>query len=258
MLNNILNARIMAMVEELSVSDVISTRAEERTNYSARFAPVAVGTVKDYEGSIEWDKASVTPLELELKQKKMFAFGVDDIEALKTNPEQIDKSAKKQARNISREEDKFILNLLAKGSGKTIQREIAEPKLAYDALVDANKELSKLDAPYEDRFLIISHDFLGMIEKDARFTNNYEVLANGLVQGANVNGSQIIAVNTLPANTALAVQKDGVGFERFLDKIETMRLQNAFADGIRGLSVFDGVVLDKDFIVKIDTKVTTK
>lgn len=253
---NILEARLLANVNEVSISDVISTEADSRTGYMARFAPVSVGTVKDYSGKVEWDAAAVTPVELTLNQKKYFAFGVDDVEELKTNPKRIDKAAKTQARDISRAEDEFLLDLLAKGAGKSISRTVNKPEQAYDALVDANKELNKLDAPFTDRFLVINNDFLGQLEKDARFTKYDDILANGILEGTNINGAKILVTETLPADTVLAVQKDGVGFERFIDKIETMRLETAFADGVRGMSVFDGVALDKNCIVKVAVKST--
>ena len=259
-MERILNARITQMVEELSIADVITTRADERTGYRARFTSVGGGAVKKYDGTVDFEKAVVTPVELNLNKQDYFAFSMDDVEALKTNPAQIDKHAKKQARAISRNEDSFILSEIAKGGATKLTRTIKTPEQAYNTLVDMNKELSKKDAPHDDRFLVIDFDTLGMLEKDTRFTTKYEILENGVVQGASINGSTLIVVNTLPEGKILGVQKGCIGFERFLDKLEIMRLQNAFADGVRGLSVYDGKILESDFavVVTVTTGEATK
>ena len=68
--SNIFDARLLANLSGASLANVITTAPVERTGYSARFAPVTAGTIKDYEGEVEWDEASVTPITLTLNEKK--------------------------------------------------------------------------------------------------------------------------------------------------------------------------------------------
>lgn len=251
---NVFNARLVANLEGASIASVIATAPIERTGYSARFAPVTAGTIKDYTGTIAWDDATVAPIDLTLNQRKYFAFGVDDLERLQTNPAEIDKVTEKQARGISEEIDKFVLGAIATGAnnkiGTTAAKEsITKPAQAYELLVDMNTMLSQKKAPRADRFAVITNEFLSLLEKDDRFTRNAEVLANGLVSGVNINGMQIAVSEELPANKMVAVQKEATGYANFIDETEAMRLQSAFSWGIRGLTVFDAKALEKDYAV---------
>ncbi|HHV26000.1 MAG TPA: hypothetical protein GXX63_02250 [Tissierellia bacterium] len=252
--SNIFNARLIANMENVSVADVITTAPLERTGYSARFAPVQAGTVKDYTGTVEWDKASVTPIDLTLNQRKYFAFGLDDLERVQTNPQEVDKVTAKQGRGLAEICDTFVLNQIATNAGNkigntTTKEQITKPSDAYELLVDMNTKLSQKKAPRADRYAVINNEFLALLEKDDRFTRNAEILANGIVEGSNVNGMKIIVSEELPSNKILAVQKEATGFAKFIDETEAMRLESAFAYGIRGLNVYDAKMLEKDYAV---------
>mgnify|MGYP000902055947 CR=1 FL=1 len=252
--SNIFDARLLANLSGASLANVITTAPVERTGYSARFAPVTAGTIKDYEGEVEWDEASVTPITLTLNEKKYFAFGVDDLERIQTNPAEIDKVTGKQARGIAEEIDTFLLDLVASKAGNkigsaTVKEEITKPSQAYELLVDMNVKLSEAKAPRQDRFAIINNAFLALLEKDDRFTRNAEILANGIVSGANVNGMKVIVSEELPANKIVAVQKEAFGYDNFIEGTEAMRLQSAFSTGIRGLTVYDAKELEENYAV---------
>lgn len=260
--NNIFNARLVANMEKVSVADVITTAPIERTGYSARFAPVQAGTVKDYEGSVEWDDASVTPVDLTLNQRKYFAFGLDDLERVQTNPKEVDKVTAKQGRGLAEVTDTFVLNQIATGAGNKIgsastKEQITKPGDAYELLVDMNTKLSQKKAPRADRYAVINNEFLALLEKDDRFTRNAQILANGIVDGANINGMKIIVSEELPTSKIVALQKEATGYAKFIDEVEAMRLQSAFAWGIRGLNVYDAKMLEKDFAVVAHYEIAT-
>lgn len=251
---NVFNARLGANLEKVSVAGVITTEPIERTGYSARFAPVIGGTVKDYAGQVDWDKATVSPIDLVINQKKYFALTVDDLERLQTTPAEIDKTTGKQARGIAEEADKFVLAEIATNAankiGTTSAKEtITKASQAYELLVKMNTKLSEKKAPRQDRFAVVTNEFLALLSLDDRFTKNAEVLANGVVDGANVNGMKLVVSEELPTGKIVAVQKEATGYTNFVDETEAMRLQNAFAYGIRGLTAFDAKMLEKDFAV---------
>lgn len=259
--DNVFNARLVANLGEASLATTITTAPVERTAYSARFAPVQAGTIKDYTGEVTWDEASVSPINLTLNQKKYFAFGVDDLERLQTSTTEIDKVTGKQARGIAEEIDKFVLNLVAtKATNKigTTAAKIAitKPSEAYEMLVDMNTELSKAKAPREERYAVINNEFLSLLEKDDRFTRNAEILANGLVSGANVNGMKILVSEELPKDKIIATQKEAFGYDNFIEDTEAMRLQTAFSTGIRGLTVYDAKELETKYAVVAHYEVT--
>ena len=50
----------------------------------------------------------------------------------------------------------------------------------------------------------------------------------------------------LPANVIIANHKSAIGAAKQINEVEAMRLQNKFADGIRGLCVYGDKVLRDD------------
>ena len=106
--------------------------------------------------------------------------------------------------------------------------------------------------PKADRYVVINAEVLEELHLDARFTANYTILENGVIEGAKINGTQLVFSEELnEGNFAIvALHKSALGFGKQLEETEAMRLQNSFADGVRGLQV-DGVkTLRPDAVVK--------
>jgi len=106
--------------------------------------------------------------------------------------------------------------------------------------------LSKKKVPKVNRFVTVNADYLGLLSKDKRFTANPKVLENGVVEGQTINGMQVMCSEELPANVIIANHKSAIGAAKQINEVEAMRLQNKFADGIRGLCVYGDKVLRDD------------
>ena len=117
---------------------------------------------------------------------------------------------------------------------------------AYDYIVDLGTMLSKKKVPKVNRFVTVNADYLGLLSKDKRFTANPKVLEKGVVEGQTINGMQVMCSEELPANVIIANHKSAIGAAKQINEVEAMRLQNKFADGIRGLCVYGDKVLRDD------------
>ena len=106
--------------------------------------------------------------------------------------------------------------------------------------------LSNKKVPKVNRFVTVNADYLGLLSKDKRFTANPKVLENGVVEGQTINGMQVMCSEELPANVIIANHKSAIGAAKQINEVEAMRLQNKFADGIRGLCVYGDKVLRDD------------
>jgi len=88
---------------------------------------------------------------------------------------------------------------------------------------------------------------LGLLSKDDRFTRQPIVLQNGVVDGQIINGIQVVVSEEIAKVNnnykIMALHKSAIGHGKQLDELEAMRLQNSFADGIRGLMVYGGEVI---------------
>lgn len=248
---------MIANTERMSVANAITTKPVKVEGFRARFAPLMAGNVKDYTGKIEWDEATVAPVELTLNQRKYFAFGVDDIEEIQADANAIDNVTSEQAQQLAEVMDTFVLDTIAKGAKAkigttTTKKEITKPSDAYDYIADMSSELGKAKAPMSDRFVVVNNELLNLLIKDDRFTRNPEVLANGIVTGAKIAGMTVIVSEEVGVNRAVALHKNAIGFAQFIDEMEGMRLESAFSDGIRGLSVYDAKMLKDKYAVVLN------
>jgi hypothetical protein len=242
------NARLMHNFYERSIANVITTPAGEIRGNKLIFNNVSDVTVKDYSGSVSFDELTTSKVELEMDIKKMWAFKVNDVDAVQAAGDLIDPHVAEAGYGLQEATDKFVLdealktsNIVEKGSDK-----------AYDLIVKCNTALNKNKVPKAERFAVINSEVLEELQLDARFTKEYKILENGIIEGANINGTQLVFSEELNEGgyAIVVLHKSAVGYAKQLEETEAMRLQNSFADGIRGLQV-DGVkTLREEAIVK--------
>ena len=121
-----------------------------------------------------------------------------------------------------------------------------------DVIVKANTQLNKHKVPKADRYVVVNAEALEELHLDPRFTANYTILENGVIEGAKINGVQLIFSEELNGGefAIVALHKSAIGFGKQLEETEAMRLQNAFADGVRGLQVCGVKTLREEAVVK--------
>ncbi|MEB9942672.1 hypothetical protein CON15_25775 [Bacillus cereus] len=245
-------ARLMANFHKRSIADLITTKPAKIEGNKIIFNRVGAVNVKDYEGKVEWDDTNPSKVELNMDQKKYFAFKVDDVDAVQAAGNLIDPHTQEAGAVLQETVDTFILGKYAEalkehliGSDKSPIE--LTPKNAYDYIVDLNTILNIKKVSKTERFTIINSQVLGLLAKDDRFTKQPVVLENGIVEGQIINGSQIVVSEEVHGTGGkykiLGLHKSAIGYGKQLDETEAMRLQGAFADGIRGLMVYGGDIL---------------
>ena len=112
--------------------------------------------------------------------------------------------------------------------------------------------MNKHKVPKAERFAIVNAEALEELHLDARFVANYTVLENGIIEGAKINGVQLVFSEELNGGefAIVVLHKSAIGFGKQLEETEAMRLQNAFADGVRGLQVCGVKTLREEAVVK--------
>ena len=178
--------------------------------------------------------------------KKYWAFKVDDVDAVQAAGALIDPHVAEAAAGLQEATDLAVFTEALKTSN-----EVTGEK-AYDIIVKANTQLNKNKVPKSDRFIVINAEVLEDLQLDNRFTEHYTILENGIMEGAKINGVQLVFSEELNAGSyaILALHKSALGFGKQLQETEAMRLQNAFADGVRGLQVCGTKILREEAIVK--------
>ena len=235
---------ILLNFAESSFVGLITTPPTETKGEKVVFNRITSSAWKQYQTGqkITWDEVATSKVEMAFDKAKYFAFMLDDVDAAQT-ADDVMKSVTQEQSNllgelVSQEVVKYIItNTKTENVIHQQEKPITITNAnAYDTLVDMNVKMSDNKVPMADRYFIICNKVLGMLEKDDRFTKNYTVLENGLVDGANINGSKLIVRADNPQDKILLTQRSGTGYAMQIDEVEAMRLTDYIADGVRGLN----------------------
>ncbi|GFZ30735.1 hypothetical protein CSC2_12610 [Clostridium zeae] len=252
-------ARLIANYHKASVADVVTTPPTEIKGNKVIFNNVGSVAIKDYIGEVQWDDLETPTVEIDMDQKKYWAIKLDDVDKIQAAGELIDAHTAEAAATLNELIDTHVLSKVALGAGKKLGAKTVNGSNAYDLLVDMGTELNKRKVPKVNRYAVINSDFLGLLSKDDRFAKQPVTLENGVVEGQIINGFQLIVSEELPVNagavTVIGLYKGATGHGKQLEETEAMRLQGAFADGMRGLCVHGTGVIKKEGIVTAEVTI---
>lgn len=256
-------ARLLANFHSVSIADAITTKPQTVEGEKIVFNKVGTGAIGDYTGAIDWADVSTDGIEMPLAQKKYFAMKIDDVDKAQNSADTIDASTAEHAGLISEAVDGYVLGVAIAGVKVTnkiglvaSKESITAVSGAYDYIVDLGTKLGTNKVPATDRFVVVNNEYLNLLQKDARFTSNAEVLANGIVSNSKINGMTLVVTEEVGANRVVAMHKSAVGYAKQLDEVEALRLQSAFADGVRGLTLYDAVALRPEAIAVLNYEVS--
>lgn len=183
--------------------------------------------------TIAYGEAGMTSVNIPFNKTSYFALQVEDIvevqQVASVRGQLMQSGAYKMRKDVDAD---LIAKINASDATKT-----TATKIGYDELVDGVNRLMCKDVPTgAGQAVIIAHpSILAELSKDERFTRHYQVLENGVVDGASVNGVQLIVSSHVPVDEAHVIYKGAIGFGMQLQTIESGRMQDHFADYIRGL-----------------------
>ena len=247
-----------ALIEEfdiVSLAQAVTTAPSSVEGSTAHFNEVGDVTVSEYAGSVSWEDIATAGIDLVYDKHPMFAVKVKDVDKVQLAGDALSASARKSAIAIKKQIDTDVFVEMAKATKNVIGSASAKKQIttcdeAYDYIVDLNTLLDENDVPDYDRYVIASPAFVNLLAKDKRVIDNTKALENG-VTGIRINGSVVCKSNEVPANTVLAVYKGATGFGKQIEELEAMRLQDDFADGLRGLTQYGTVKLRDKAIAKL-------
>lgn len=243
------SARLLAKFHEKAIASTITLKPEKIEGNKIIFNNVSDVAVKDYAGTVAWDELTTSKIELPFDLKKYWAFKVDDVDAVQAAGELIDPHVAEAASSIQEEMDKAVLAEALKTTNVVVA---ADGNVAYDLIVKSNTALNKNKVPKAGRYTVVNSEVLEELNLDARFTKEYTILENGVIEGANINGTQLVFSEELNAGkyAIVTLHSSAIGFGVQLDETEAMRLETAFADGVRGLAVAGTKTLRPNAVVK--------
>lgn len=225
---------------------------------------ITVGNYAKNSTTLNWQLLQDASQTLVIDQSKYIAFKVDDIDQVQTNVNLIDEAMKEAAYSLADTIDQYVAGMHAQaasankigadgGSAKTIGLGDGEGD-PYRYLVDMGTILTKANVPQEGRWCVLPAWYQGMLQKAEIIAANPngangDVVTNGkigrvagfdLYVSNNVtNDGQSTPTHRIMFGTrmaiSLAMQKQAT--------MEAVRLQDSFADGVRGLMLYGGKVV---------------
>lgn len=246
---------IIEAYKGLSVADAITVAPTSVNGKEAIFNRlVPVEGVKDYaalEGDIEYDGIDTTKTSLFFDQQRYFAYQIEDVDKVQLAGDVMMPMAREMAYALKKDVDNAVLSAADAEAADMGSISIANPEEAYNTIVNLGTALDELDIPENERVVICRPEFVNVLAKDVRIIDNANVLANGIVQGMQVNGMQVIKTTHCPKGKVIALHKSAIGYGKQLEKMEALRLQGRFSDAVRGLMVYGVKVLRPECLVKV-------
>ena len=195
------------------------------------------------------DAVESTGIEIIIDQEKSFDFLVDDIDAAQAN-QSLDAYTKSAAAALVEDAETFLTAMLT--SRGTAVTGIANPTnwgTAYGAILKLRGKLSAEKVPAMDRVLLINAAFEEFLLSDGSKLTSFDKsnMTDGLREATigRLLGFDVVTSpwldNTKPM--AVAFHKPSVAYVSQVEKTESMRAEQTFADRVRGLHVYGGAVL---------------
>lgn len=217
---------------------------------------------------ITWDVLADATRALLIDQSKYFAFTVDDVEKRQALPGFISEVTQGAAYNLASAADAFLSALMEAGvdAGNQVgSYPVAQdtPEEAYALLVELRTRLTKANCPMPGRWCVVPPELYGVLLLDEKFISaekagTTDALRNGFVGRA--AGFDIFESNTVPEATDVFTVIAGHGlattFAEQIADTESLRLEDQFGDGIRGLHLYGAKVVRPTCLASAEVEVT--
>lgn len=199
-------------------------------------------------------------LTLVVDQSDYFAIKIDDIDKRQALPGSMASVAQGGAWKFGRVADAYIAGEMSDAvpaDNILSVSAIADPEDAYDVLVDLGTVLDLTETPDVGRWVVLPPEFYGMAQKDDRFVNadksgSTQTLRTGYVGDA--AGFTVFKSTRAPgapgSHTILAGHGMATTYAEQINQVEAMRLESAFADGLRGLHLYGAKVIRPEQLAK--------
>lgn len=221
-------------------------------------------TIKEYTGADIDGPEELNSVQqtLTIDKGRYFNFQVKDVAKAQANVNLIDAATLRAAYQMANEIDKELLTAMADGAKTKVGTQVAPvevtPENAYNLLVDLAVKMNEGNIPLGNRKVVLPPWYLGMLSKDKRFTSQVAVLQNGVVEGGNISGLQLVQSNNLKGTAAYTSVVAGVpeatAFANQVVETEAFRPEANFSDAVKGLQVYGSSVIRPEALAVLNVK----
>lgn len=231
-------------------------------NISAAGDTVKIGgigsvSVNDYDGAISYEELQDASTKLTVDQEKYFAFKVDDVDAAQSNANEMDEAMDEASHGLDDEADKYIAGLYTDAGITVDSSDLTGDAFAedecYETFAIIKQKLMENNVPANFPLWAVvnpgTYKNILLDEIDTA-TDNISALGQGAI--THTMGFDLYISNNLTTNKCMSGTYRSIGFAEQIIEIEALRLEDYFADAVRGLYVYGAKVIRNDELVEID------
>lgn len=229
-------------------------------------APVSVSTLTS--DNITYSSLNPTSQELEIDQKKFFAFKIDDVAKVQSNADIMEAHLANAKKAIEEVQDTYLLGM---HTSVTVENTVGseespitlDKSTIYEQFVKLALALKNSDAVSTGAkpWVVINPAIESYLLQSPEFINAYKVADETLREGAigRIAGMDVlVSTNLVDVDSkyyVLAGTNDAITFASQLAKIESLRDKDSFSDLVRGLYLYGAKTVQPKALAKMIVKV---
>lgn len=231
-------------------------------------ADVSVSTLTS--DSITYSSLTPTAMELEIDQKKFFAFKIDDVAKAQANGDIMEAHLNNARKAIEVVQDSYLLSLHTDVPSENIvgsaQTPVALDKSTiYEKFVELALALKNSDAVYGGvrPWVVINPNIEAYLLQSPEFISAHNVADTTLREGSigRIAGMDVLVSTNLTEIDdkyyVLAGTNDAITFASQLAKIESLRDKDSFSDLVRGLYLYGAKTVQPKALAKMIVSANT-
>lgn len=238
----------------------------EVTQYgdTVRINEIGAITVRDYTKNNNHsavDTLSDAQTVLEINQAKYFNFQIDDIDKAQQKPKLMDAAMSDAAYRLADEIDKFVASMHDQAH-TTVQETTATADDVIPVLAEVGEKLNEANVPTLGRWLVVDPSFLSlMVQAEIISADNYasNIDAESTYRAGWVTralGFDVYMSNNLEDDGTythlMAGTRRAITLAQQIASVEAYRPELRFADAVKGLYLYGGVVVDPNALVRVN------
>lgn len=230
-------------------------------------ADVTVSTLTT--DNIEYSSLTPTSMDLEINQKKFFAFKIDDVAKVQANSDIMEAHLVNAKKAIEQVQDSYLLAMHTDVTEENTVGSEEEPitldkSTIYEHFVKLSLALKNSDAVYSGvrPWVVINPNIEAYLLQSPEFINAYKVADETLREGAigRIAGMDVLVSTNLTdvedKYYVLAGTNDAITFASQLAKIESLRDKDSFSDLVRGLYLYGAKTVQPKALAKMIVSAT--
>lgn len=214
--------------------------------------------------NITYSELNPTSMDLEIDQKKFFAFKINDVAAVQSNTDIMEAHLKNARKAIEEVQDAYLLSQHANVDSNNIVGTAASPisldkTTIYSKFVQLALCLKNSDAVTAGvrPWVVINPTIESYLLQSTEFIGAHNVADETLREGAigRIAGMDVLVSTNLTAVDGkyyvLAGTNDAITFASQLAKIESLRDKDSFSDLVRGLYLYGAKTVQPKALAKM-------